>query len=199
MFLNNKKSKKILFVFFAIIIASFVISGCDNAKDAMDQASEVAKKTADKAGEMAKDAAEKAGETAKDAAEKVSETAEKVADKATETAGDVAKKVTDVVAGNNLVGVWTGKLDSRVTTLSITKQDGNNFEGKITINYRTPINQDVKGSYNEETKTITMADQLHSRFKGKYSGKLSDDGKTFSGTFTTLVDKKNFNFSLHKK
>ncbi len=124
---------------------------------------------------------------------------EEVTEKVGEATEDAANKVEEVVMGTSLTGVWTGKLDSRVTTLSITKQDGNNIEGKITVNYRKPINQDVKGSFNADTKTLTMEDQLHSRFKGKYSGKLSEDGKTYSGTFTTLVEKKNYKFTLIKK
>jgi len=195
MFFNNSKAKSTFLLLFAFIFTSFIISGCDQAKDAMDEAQEVVEKT----GEVITETAEKTGEMAEDAVKKVGETTEKVVNKTVETADSIAEKVTDVVSNNFLVGVWTGKLDSRLTTLTITKQDGNNFEGKITISYRKPLNQDVKGTYNAETKVLTMEDQLHSRYKGKYSGKLSDDEKTYSGTFTTIVDKKIFNFSLIKK
>lgn len=99
----------------------------------------------------------------------------------------------------NLVGTWTGKFDSRATTLTITEQTDSIFKGKITINYREVINQEVSGKINLETKEITMTDLLHSRYKGKYRGKLTDEDMKFSGTFTSDIDKNNFSFSLTKK
>ena len=177
----------------------FVLSSCDKAKNTMDSATEKVSDVAEKAGEAAKDVANKTGEVAGDAVDKVGEAAKDVTEKAGEVAEDAANTVVDIFSENGMVGTWTGKLDSRFTTLIITKQDGNNFEGTITINYRTPVKQEVKGTYDSETKTIKMEDQLHSRYKGKYSGKLSDDGKSYSGTFTTNVDKKNFKFNLVKK
>lgn len=180
--------KQLLSIMVVVLISVFVLASCDEAKEAMDDTTEVVGNVADKAGEVAGDAVDKVGDAAKD-----------VTDKAGEVASDAVDKVADAISNNKMVGVWTGKLDSRLATLTITKQDDNTFEGKIVVNYRKPLNQDVKGSCNSETKTITMADQLHSRTKGKYSGKLSDDGKTFSGTFTTLVDKKSYNFNLTKK
>ncbi len=194
-----KKSKLLITLVGITILSMLVLSSCDKAKETMDNATETVSDAAGKAGEVAKDAANKAGEVAGDAVDKVGDAAEDVANKAKETAKDAADKVIDVFSNNGMVGTWTGKLDSRFTTLTITKQDGNKFEGKIQINYRTPIKQKVKGSFNAETKTITMADQLHSRYKGEYSGKLSDDGKTYSGTFTTNIDKKNYKFKLVKQ
>lgn len=99
----------------------------------------------------------------------------------------------------DITGRWTGTFDKRATTLQITSQDSLNFSGKITINYREVINQQVKGSFNPEAKTFNMKDQLHSRYQGKYSGKISDDGKKLSGTFTMDLDGKQFPFSLSKK
>ena len=166
------------------LLSLFILSSCDKAKETVDKASEKVSDVAKKTGEVAENAADKVGDAAKDVTEK---------------AGEAVDKVADIFSKNGMVGTWTGKLDSRFTTLTITKQDGNNFEGKITINYRNKVKQNVKGSFNAETKTIKMEDQLHSRYKGKYSGKLSDDGKTYSGTFTTNVDKKSYNFKLVKK
>jgi hypothetical protein len=99
----------------------------------------------------------------------------------------------------NLEGRWTGTFDNKSTTLQITSQDSLSFTGKITINYRDVINQQVKGSFNPKKKTFNMKDQLHSRFQGKYSGKLSDDTKKISGTFTMDLDGKKFPFSLTKR
>ncbi len=99
----------------------------------------------------------------------------------------------------NITGVWKGKFDKRTATLKITKQNGNQFEGKIQINYRQQINQKVSGSFNEKNKTFTMKDLLHSRYAGKYFGKFSDDFKKMTGSFVMNVGKKKFNFSFNKK
>lgn len=99
----------------------------------------------------------------------------------------------------DLKGKWIGTFDQRSTTLRITEQDGNSFKGSITINYREVINQQVSGTINEKTREIIMKDLLHSRYAGSYRGKLSEDMKTFSGTFTQNVDKTKFNFNLKKQ
>lgn len=99
----------------------------------------------------------------------------------------------------DLKGKWIGTFDQRSTTLRITEQDGNSFKGAITINYREVINQQVSGTINEKTREIIMKDLLHSRYAGSYRGKLSEDMKTFSGTFTQNVDKSKFNFNLKKQ
>ncbi len=99
----------------------------------------------------------------------------------------------------DLKGKWTGTFDQRATTLRITEQDGNSFKGAITINYREVINQQVSGTINEKTMDISMKDLLHSRYAGSYKGKLSEDMKTLSGTFTQNVEKTKFSFSLKKQ
>jgi len=99
----------------------------------------------------------------------------------------------------DLKGKWSGTLDQRVTTLRITEQDGNSFKGAITINYREVINQQVSGTINEKTMDVSMKDLLHSRYAGSYKGKLSEDMKKFSGTFTQNVEKTRFSFSLKKQ
>ena len=81
----------------------------------------------------------------------------------------------------------------------ITDQDGNNFNGKITISYREAINQEIKGIIDPETNQITMTDQLHSRYRGTYEGKLNEDKSSLSGQFTMKLDGKKFNFNLNKK
>ena len=103
------------------------------------------------------------------------------------------KKIPDIT------GTWTGKFDSRLTTLKITSQDSTSFKGKITIHYREVINQEVKGTFNPEKLTLNMSDQLHSRYMGKYAAKLSSDIKNLTGTFTMNIDKKKLNFNLTKK
>jgi hypothetical protein len=83
--------------------------------------------------------------------------------------------------------------------LNITEQTDSSFSGKISISYRQQINQEVKGSFSPTTMIISMADQLHSRYRGKYNGKLSDDADNFSGTFTMDLDGKKYSFNLNKK
>ncbi|MEO8233676.1 MAG: hypothetical protein ABI638_15460 [Ignavibacteriota bacterium] len=99
----------------------------------------------------------------------------------------------------DLVGKWTGKFDSRPTVLNITKQTDSTFSGKISISYREAINQDVSGTISPSKLKISMKDLLHSRYQGKYYGNLSEDGKTFSGTFTMDLDKSKLAFNLSKK
>ncbi len=94
---------------------------------------------------------------------------------------------------------WTGTFDQRSTVLNITEQTDSSFSGKISINYRQTINQDVKGSFSPSTMNMKMKDQLHSRFRGKYNGKLSKDADNYSGTFTMDLDGTKFSFNLNKK
>lgn len=99
----------------------------------------------------------------------------------------------------DLMGTYTGTLDSRATTLKITEQTDTTFSGSITINYREAINQKISGKLDQEKMVVTMKDMLHSRYAGTYSAKLSEDGKKLSGTFTQTVDKTKSSFSLNKK
>lgn len=107
--------------------------------------------------------------------------------------------VEETVTIPDITGTWTGTFDKRATTLKITEQTDSSFSGKITINYREVINQEIKGSVSPTKMKMSMKDQLHSRYQGKYNGKLSKDGKNFSGTFTMDLDGKQFSFNLNKK
>ena len=99
----------------------------------------------------------------------------------------------------DIKGTWTGTFDSRSTVLNITEQTDSSFSGKISISYRQTINQDVKGSFSPSTMNMKMKDQLHSRFRGKYNGKLSKNADNYSGTFTMDLDESKFSFNLNKK
>ncbi len=99
----------------------------------------------------------------------------------------------------NLVGTWKGELDSRATTLKITEQKDNEFKGSIVVNYREQTNQKISGKINPETKEVTMKDLLHARTAGTYKGKLSEDGKKLTGTFTVTADKITVKFNLTLK
>jgi hypothetical protein len=111
-----------------------------------------------------------------------------------EQPGEKMKITTPGITGN-----WSGTFDKRSTVLTITEQIDSNFSGKISISYRDVINQEVKGSFSPTTNNISMKDQLHSRYQGKYNGKLSKDGNKISGTFTMDLDGKQFSFNLIKK
>ena len=108
-------------------------------------------------------------------------------------------KVEEKKAVLDLIGTYTGKLDSRATTLKITEQTDTTFTGSITINYRETINQKISGKFDQGKMVVTMKDMLHSRYAGTYSAKLSEDGKKLSGTFTQNVEKTKYPFNLVKK
>ncbi|MGE5429918.1 MAG: hypothetical protein ACM3QX_02525 [Syntrophomonadaceae bacterium] len=112
---------------------------------------------------------------------------------------DTTAKTTQKAEVPDLKGTYSGIFDQRPTTLKISEQNGNDFKGSITIHYREVINQQVSGKFDPATKKFTMSDLLHSRFKGKYAGKVSDDMKKLSGTFTMILDGSKFNFNLAKK
>lgn len=108
----------------------------------------------------------------------------------------------DLIEGNTtsiLVGTWTGTFDNRTTVLVITEETDSTFSGKISIDYRNKIEQEVKGSFNPTTMQITMIDQLQSRFKGTYNGDLSINNTNYSGTFTMTNDGAKYAFNLFKK
>jgi len=96
-------------------------------------------------------------------------------------------------------GTWSGKFDARATTLTITEQTDSSFSGKITISYREVIDQEVKGTFSPASLKMNMTDQLHSRYQGSYSGKLSKELTNYSGTFTMKLDGSKFSFNLNKK
>ena len=116
-----------------------------------------------------------------------------------DTSSGVKEPAAEEITIPDITGTWSGVFDGRSTVLKITEQTDSSFSGKISISYRQAINQDVKGTFSPTTMSISMADQLHSRYMGKYSGKLSEDNKNFSGTFTMDLDGKKFSFNLNKK
>lgn len=185
---QKKMKSRVNISLLILLFASFLFTGCDKAKETVEEAAD---NVAEKTGEMISETAEKVGEVAEETVEKVGESAEEAVNK-------LAEGVEEIVEAKELIGTWKGKFDGRKTVLVITSQDENDFSGKITINYRDVINQEVKGSFDSETNKMTMIDQLHSRFAGKYDGKLSDNKNNYSGVFTIKADGKKFNFNLKK-
>jgi hypothetical protein len=99
----------------------------------------------------------------------------------------------------DMVGKWTGTIYNRSATFNITKQDSSVFKGDLTIFFRENINQQVSGNVDPNSLKITMKDLVHNKAMGKYNGKLSDDFKSMSGTFTMNIDGKNYSFNFSKK
>ena len=99
----------------------------------------------------------------------------------------------------DIKGTWTGTFDKRATTFTITEQTDSSFSGKITVNYKQTLNQDVEGNFSPTSLKISMSDLIHSKYMGKYDGKLSEDFKNFSGTFTKNRDGLQTSFNLNKK
>ncbi|HEY6437398.1 MAG TPA: hypothetical protein VIY47_12470 [Ignavibacteriaceae bacterium] len=98
----------------------------------------------------------------------------------------------------DITGKWTGIFDGKTAVLNITEQTDSTFSGKININYRQAISQEVKGSFSPASLKMTMTDQLHSRFQGEYKGSLSKDAENFSGTFALNRDGTKYSFNLNK-
>jgi len=117
-----------------------------------------------------------------------------------DTSSGIKEPITEVkITIPDIKGTWTGSFDKRATTLTITEQTDSSFSGKISIKYKETINQDVKGTFSPTTKKVSMIDQIHSKYMGKYNGKLSDEGKNLSGTFTMNRDGTTTSFKLNKK
>jgi hypothetical protein len=119
------------------------------------------------------------------------------------TSGDPTEELKDPVEETEIVlpdlkGTWTGKFDGKSTTLEITEQTDSSFLGKISINYKQTLNQNVKGNFSPTTLKITMIDQLHSKYMGKYNGKFGENYNSFSGTFTKNRDGSQYTFNLKK-
>lgn len=116
-----------------------------------------------------------------------------------ETTEDMTPALIKENTTTNLVGTWAGTFNERSTVLEITEQSDSSFSGKISIDYRQQIEQEVKGTFSPTTHQMTMEDQLQSRFQGSYKGSLSKNGSNYSGTFTMESDGTTFAFNLTKK
>ncbi|MCB9208189.1 MAG: YtxH domain-containing protein [Ignavibacteriales bacterium] len=178
---NIKVKNKLTFLFMLLFLGSIILTSCDKAKETVEEATD---KVTEKTEEVISETADKVNEVAEDASKKVEK---------------VAEEVKEAVDENFLVGTWSGKFDGRNTVMTITKQDGNKIEGKITINFREVINQEIKGNFDPESNTLKMTDQLHSRYQGSYSGKLSEDKTNYSGEFTMKLNGNKMSFNLNKK
>jgi len=98
----------------------------------------------------------------------------------------------------NLQGIWRGTLTERSTTFNIRDFSDNKIKGTISIQSRGVITKDVEGTFVPETRTVRLSDVTRSRDMGRYSGTISEDGTTLSGTFTTNADGRTSSFNFKK-
>lgn len=81
-------------------------------------------------------------------------------------------------------GAWKGTFWNKAMTLTITKQDGDNFEGETVVNWNPPLKQKIKGTWNAKTKVMNFEDSERNKDAGQYTGTLSEDLKSFTGEFS---------------
>ena len=104
----------------------FVLSGCEDAKETVEDTPNKAKKNTSELVKKKKENLQKPNK---------------------KTLKEISEQETNFVEDKFLVGEWSGSFDIRTAVLKITEQKGNDFTGKIQINLRKKINQDIVGSY----------------------------------------------------
>lgn len=174
---KNKSDWKFSLLILSISLLSFIIAGCGKKSEEEQKQTTPTEKQ-----EVTQQKTEQPPQTSGDSApaeEKKEET-----------------PTTPKIA--SILGTWKGTLDSRSTTLTITEQNGTEFKGKITINYRNVINQEVEGFFRPENGEMFMKDLLHSRYKGNYRALFNEGFNKMNGSFTTEVDRKTVTFTLTK-
>jgi hypothetical protein len=105
----------------------------------------------------------------------------------------------DTVVIPDLTGNWTGIFDKRSATMSVIKQTGRDFSALMNINYRQPLTKTVNGTIDPDNKTVKMEDLNESRFPGKYTAQLSDDGKQIKGNFILRTNGESYGFNFKMK
>lgn len=98
----------------------------------------------------------------------------------------------------SLLGTWNGILNERVSTFRVTEFKDNKIKGAISVQSRGVITHEVAGTFVPETRAVRLSDVTRSRDMGRYSGTLSEDGKTLSGTFTQNADGRTSKFNYKK-
>lgn len=99
----------------------------------------------------------------------------------------------------DITGNWSGIFDQRSATMSVIKQTGRDFSATMTINYRQPLTKTVNGTINPENRTVKMEDLIESRYSGRYSGQLSENGKQIKGSFVLNSNSKSYGFNFKMK
>ncbi len=109
-----------------------------------------------------------------------------------------ADSTADTTKVMNLMGTWNGILNERASTLSISDFKDNKIKGTVTIQSRGVITRTVEGTFVPETRAVRLSDVTRSRDMGRYSGTISEDGATLSGTFTQNADGRTSKFNYKK-
>lgn len=118
--------------------------------------------------------------------------------KETETPKEDETPVEEVKpATPSLVGTWKGKFDNRNMTLTISKMDGNNFEGETVVRWDSPKVEKVTGTVNFDTREMTITETAGGRNNGKYTGTISSDMKKFVGTWKDNGNRLTYNITLN--
>ena len=99
----------------------------------------------------------------------------------------------------DITGNWSGIFDQRSATMSVIKQTGRDFSATMTINYRQPLTKTVNGTIDPENRTVKMEDLIESRYSGRYSGQLSENGKQIKGSFVLNSNGKSYGFNFKMK
>lgn len=129
---------------------------------------------------------------------KTDETAQPEKDTLQTDTAKVDTTIADTVKIINLAGTWQGILNERASTFRISEFKDNNIKGTITIKSRGTITREVAGTFNPETRTVRFSDQTRSRDMGRYSGTVSEDGTTITGTFTMNADGSTSKFNYKR-
>ncbi len=88
-------------------------------------------------------------------------------------------------------GSWKGTFWTKTMTMTVTKQDGNKFEGETTVIWpRITLKSKITGTIDATTLTLKFEDVEKTKDAGSYEGTLSADMKTFTGKFTLASNAK---------
>lgn len=110
---------------------------------------------------------------------------------------DEAPVVDEKPAPPALVGTWKGKFDNRNMTLTISKIDGNNFEGETVVRWDSPKTEKVTGTINFDTREMKITETAGGRNNGNYTGTVSADLKKFVGTWKDNGNRLTYNVTLN--
>ncbi|MBE2280022.1 MAG: hypothetical protein IAE91_06485 [Ignavibacteriaceae bacterium] len=99
----------------------------------------------------------------------------------------------------DFVGSYSGAVGNMAASMTVSKQDSITFTAVVTIASRTPVVQNMKGSYDPDKKTVKLTTQETFRYNGDFSGTLSEDGKSISGTYVQRADNASSVFKLTKQ
>lgn len=98
-------------------------------------------------------------------------------------------------------GEWKGTFDQREATFTISKANNELVEAIITVQYRTLIKENLKGSINVENKHFHFDDvnSSNGNLDGEYNGEFNENFTKFSGVYQNYFTKKQVEFLFEKQ